>query len=223
MAVRVRLVPLFSTHDVAAASLLPRQGGRVRLPLGALGDRLTVGRQPLKLLMEVRVLLPELLAQARRGWSLQTPRKRLVLHELARLVTPVVKRTITRASEARGLGSTPGWGNVTYGVAAASRGVAGWMSPARRGGLLVPPTCPRATAGCGVSPPAGLCYPRGVPASTRPCEGRGPGSIPGGDTARGARGEGGGVRGRRSRPSPLAPRPSPLAPRPSPLVQRVHP
>ena len=97
--------------------------------------------------MEVRVLLPELLAPARRGWSLQTPEKRLLLHELARLVTPVVKRTITRASEARGLGSTPGWGNVTYGLAAASRGVAGWMSPARRGGLLVPPTCPRATAG----------------------------------------------------------------------------
>ena len=77
--------------------------------------------------MEVRVLLPELLAVPN-GWSLQTPEKRLVLHELARLVTPVVKRTITRASEARGLGSTPGWGNVTYGLAAASRGVAGWMS-----------------------------------------------------------------------------------------------
>src|SRR5207247_11194536 len=56
------------------------------------------------------VLPPELLAPARRSWSLQTPEKRLLLHELARLVTPVVKRTITRASEARGLGSTPGWG-----------------------------------------------------------------------------------------------------------------
>jgi hypothetical protein len=131
--------------------------------------------------MEVRVLLPELLAVPN-GWSLQTPEKRIVLHELARLVTPVVKRTITRASEARGLGSTPGWGTVTYGLAASSRGVAGWMSLGAACWCRQPARVRQ--RGCGVSPPAGLCYPRGVPASTRPCEGRGPGSIPGEDTWR---------------------------------------
>ena len=33
---------------------------RVRFPQGTLGDRLTVGRLPLKQIVEVRILLPEL-------------------------------------------------------------------------------------------------------------------------------------------------------------------
>ena len=56
--VRVRRVPL-GTRDVTEAYLFAMQDARVQLPLGALGDRLMVGRQPLKLLMKVRPILPE--------------------------------------------------------------------------------------------------------------------------------------------------------------------
>src|SRR5437870_8675866 len=44
------------------------QALRVRLPLLPLGDRLTVGRQSLKLLMKVRTLLPELFFRGSRCW-----------------------------------------------------------------------------------------------------------------------------------------------------------
>ena len=53
---RFQLVPLAERQRLQASNL----ARRVRLPQGTLGDRLTVGRLPLKQAVKVRILLPEL-------------------------------------------------------------------------------------------------------------------------------------------------------------------
>ena len=63
-ALRVRLPLLPLDNNVLLAERQRLQASnlarRVRLPQGTLGDRLTVGRLPLKQAVKVRILLPEL-------------------------------------------------------------------------------------------------------------------------------------------------------------------
>jgi hypothetical protein len=57
--VRLSLLPLLVPLADRPRRRSSKPARRVRLPQGTLGDRLMVGRQPLKLLMKVRPLLPE--------------------------------------------------------------------------------------------------------------------------------------------------------------------
>ena len=62
MRVRLPLLPLNNNVLLAERQRLQASNlaRRVRLPQGTLGDRLTVGRLPLKQAVKVRILLPEL-------------------------------------------------------------------------------------------------------------------------------------------------------------------
>src|SRR5262249_5779024 len=93
----------------------------VRLPQDTLGDRLTVGRQPLKLRMEVRVLLPEL--HRARQMEPTNDNVQAVLHKLARSFSPrwLNGDHATLRKLKSGFASRLGYSTVIFGVCRIAR------------------------------------------------------------------------------------------------------